>query len=102
MCALHADPLGQLADLAVAQQELLLQISALELLARLAQRQRQEVLLDQRLIDRHFDRELALDLLEPNFLTRAEYQYSLHQVLELTEIAGPGVIAQAVLRSDAK
>ena len=34
--ALHPDPLGELADLAVAQQELLLQVSSLELLARFA------------------------------------------------------------------
>jgi len=39
--SLHADPLGELTDLAVAEQELLLQIRTLELLACLAQRQRQ-------------------------------------------------------------
>jgi hypothetical protein len=39
MCALHADPLGELADLSIAQEKLLLKVRALELLARLAQRQ---------------------------------------------------------------
>src|SRR2546430_7696302 len=50
--ALHADALGELSHLAVAEQQLLLQVGALELLARLAQRQRQQVLLHQRLIRR--------------------------------------------------
>ena len=52
--AFHADALGQLSHLAVAQLQLLLQIGPLEMLARLAQRQRQQVLLDQRLIGRGF------------------------------------------------
>ena len=34
--ALHADALGELSDLAIAEQQLLLQVCALELLARLA------------------------------------------------------------------
>ena len=52
MSALHAHSLGQLPDLAVTQEELLLQVGALELLAGLAQRQREQVLLHQRLIER--------------------------------------------------
>src|SRR5207302_7624265 len=64
--ALHADALGELPHLAVAQQQLLLQIGPLELLARLAQRQRQKILLHQRLIRRRLHRELALDLIEPD------------------------------------
>jgi hypothetical protein len=39
MRALHANSLRQLSNLAIAQHELLLQIGALELLSRLAQRQ---------------------------------------------------------------
>ena len=62
----HGDGL----DLAAAQKQLLLQVGALELLARLAQRQRQQVLLDQRLIRRGLHRQLALDLLEPDLLRR--------------------------------
>src|SRR6266478_6738499 len=62
--ALHADALGELPDLAVAQQQLLLQVGALELLARLAQRQRQQVLFHQGLIRWGLHRELALDLLQ--------------------------------------
>src|SRR5678816_873544 len=42
--ALHADALGELADLAAAEQQLLLQVGSLEVLARFAQRHRQEVL----------------------------------------------------------
>ena len=40
VCALHADPLGELPNLAVTKNQLLLQIGAFELLASLAQRQR--------------------------------------------------------------
>jgi hypothetical protein len=43
--ALHADTLRQLPDFTVTQQQLLLQIGALELLTRLAQRQGEQVLL---------------------------------------------------------
>src|SRR5947208_14631267 len=57
--ALHADALGDLSTLAVTQQQLLLQVGPLELLARLAQRQRQQVLLHERLIRRGLHRELA-------------------------------------------
>src|SRR4051812_39898324 len=66
--AFHAYALGELADLAVAQHELLLQISALELLACFAQRQRKQILLDQRLVRRRLHGELALDLLELDLL----------------------------------
>ena len=38
MCALHADAFGELAHLAVAKRQLLLQVSALELLTRLTER----------------------------------------------------------------
>src|SRR5687768_2168262 len=57
---LHADALGQLPDLAVAQDQLLLQVRALEMLACFAQRQRQQVLLHQRLVGRCVRSELAL------------------------------------------
>ena len=50
MRALHANALRQLANLAVAKNKLLLQVGALELLTRFSQRQRQQILLDQRLI----------------------------------------------------
>src|SRR5437773_12552331 len=59
--ALHADALGELPHLAVTQQQLLLQVGALELLARFAQRQRQQVLLHQRFVRRGLHRELAPD-----------------------------------------
>ena len=52
MRSLHADALRQLPDLAIAEHELLLQVGALELLARFAQRQCQQVLFDERLVGR--------------------------------------------------
>jgi hypothetical protein len=72
--AFHAHSLGQLSDFPVAQEELLLQVSALELLARLSQWQRKEILLHQGLIEAGLDRKLALDLLEADFLTGAEHE----------------------------
>src|SRR6266513_4800408 len=69
--ALHADALGELPHLAVTQQQLLLQVGALELLARFAQRQRQQVLLHQRLIRRGLHRELALDFLQADLFRAA-------------------------------
>ena len=102
MGAFHAHPLGQLAHLAVAEKQLLLQIGALELLAGLAQRQCQQVLLHQRLIESGLDRELALDLLEPDLLARAEHEDPLHEVPQLTQIPRPGIISQPVLRRHAE
>ena len=66
--ALHVHALGEQPDLAVAQHQLLLQVGALELLARLAQRQRQQIVLDQRLIGRRLRRQFALDFLQPDLL----------------------------------
>src|ERR1700728_1259545 len=68
MRALHADTLRKLTHLAVAQQQLLLQIGALELLARFAQRQCQKILLHQWLNRWRLNGELALDLLETDLL----------------------------------
>src|ERR1700733_9854878 len=50
--AFHIHPLGEQTDHAVAEHQLLLQIGALELLTRFAQRQRQQIVFDQRLIAR--------------------------------------------------
>ena len=71
MRALHADALGELAHLALAEQQLLLQVGALEVLARLAQAERQQVLLDEGLARRHRLGDLALDLLERDLLGAA-------------------------------
>ena len=68
MSTLHIHPLGEQPDLAIAQHQLLLQIRTLELLARFAQRQSQQVVLDQRLIGRRLRRQLALDFFEPDLL----------------------------------
>src|ERR1700685_4212605 len=76
--ALHADALGELSHLAVAQEQLLLQVGTLELLARLAQRQSQEVLLDQRFIRRSLHGQLPLDLLETDLLGTPVYQQAVH------------------------
>src|SRR5947207_13423392 len=100
--ALHADALGELSHLAVTQQQLLLQVGALELLARLAQRQRQQVLLHQRLIRRGLHRELALDLLQADLFRATVDQQPVHQVPELAHVVRPGIVAQAVLRRDGK
>src|SRR5690606_6269300 len=50
--ALHADPLRELSDLPAAEQQLLLQVRPLEALARLAERHREQILLDQQLVAR--------------------------------------------------
>ena len=80
MRAFHPHPLGELSHLAVAQQQLLLQVGALELLTRLAQRQRQQILLHQRLIGWSLHGELTLDLLEANLLRTAVNQQPVHEV----------------------
>ena len=80
----------------------MLKIGALELFARLAQRQGQEILLHQGLIDGHLDGQFAFYLLEPDFLARAQDQHALNQVLQLTHISRPGIVAQTVLRGDAE
>ena len=100
--AFHAHALGELPHLAVAQQQLLLQIGALELLAGLAQRQREQVLLDQRLDTRRLGRELPFDFLEPDLLAAALQEQALHEILELAHVVGPGVVAQPVLGGDAE
>ena len=66
--ALHAHALCELADLAVAELQLRGEIGALEMLAGFAQGQRQQVLLDQRLVDRRLRGDLSLDFLETDFL----------------------------------
>src|SRR5690606_7065736 len=100
--ALHADALGQLANFAVTQNQLLLQVSTLEMLARLAKRQGQQILFDQRLIGRRVSGELALDLVEANFFFATENQQPLHEIPQLANVAGPGIVAQAILGSDAE
>ena len=101
MRAFHADALCELADLAAAQHELLLQVGAFELLARFAQRQRQEVLFDERFVDRAGRADLGLDLLERDILAAAGQQQPANKVLEFAHVVGPGVVAQAILRRDA-
>ena len=62
--AFHADALRELPDLAVAKHQLLLQVGTLELLARFAQRQGQQVLLDQRFVFGGGRRDLRFDFLQ--------------------------------------
>src|SRR5262249_31768130 len=100
--ALHADALGELAHLAAAQEQLLLQVGALELLACLAQRQGEQVLLDERLVGRGLHGELALDLLEADLLGAAVQEQPVHEVAQLPHVVRPGVVAQAVLGGDAE
>src|SRR5487761_2128587 len=102
MRSLHADALRELADLAVAQQKLLLQVSPLELFAGFAQRQGQQILFDERFIDGALFREFALDLLEPDFLAAAENEDALHEVAQLPDVARPGIVAQTILRGHAE
>src|SRR5262245_32673212 len=47
-------------------------------------------------------RELALDLIELDLLLTAEDQQTLHEILEFANVAGPRVVAQAILRGDAE
>ena len=96
MRSFHADALCQLPDLAVAEYELLLQISSLELLACFSQWQRQQVLFYERLISARAFVDLVLDLGQEN-LTTAREQQSPHHVLELAHIVRPRVVAQSVL-----
>src|SRR5262249_44712862 len=91
MCAFHAHSLGKLPDLAVAQKKLLLEISPLELLACLAKRQRQQVLLDERLTLRRLNCQLALDLLEADLFLSALDQQPVHERLELADVVRPGI-----------
>src|SRR5690606_41904566 len=72
------------------------------MLARLAQRQREQVLLDERLRVGRVGGELLLDLGKRDLLVAAENEQALRQVLELAQIAGPRVIAQAILRGHAE
>ena len=87
-------------DLAVAEHELLQQVGPLELLARLAERQRQQVLLDQRLVRRLLGDEVLLDLVEADLLGPADDQHALHEVPQFPHVARPGIVPQAVLRRD--
>src|SRR5262249_25149528 len=96
--ALHADSLGELPDFTVTKEELLLQVGTLELLAGLAQRQRQKILFYKGLSGRRLDRELALDLLQANFLGALLNQEAVHQVLQLADIVRPRIVTQSVLR----
>src|SRR5690606_32781113 len=83
MRSLHADTLRQLSDLAIAQDQLLLQVGALEMLARFSQGQRQQILLHQGLIGRRVSGELALDLVQLDFFFAAQDQQSLHEISQL-------------------
>ena len=77
-------------------------ISALKLFTRFAQRQRQKILLDQRLIDGRGHVDLRFDLVERDVIATTRQQQSTHEVLELPHIVGPRVIPQSVLRRDAE
>ena len=99
--ALHVDALGEQSDLAVAQLQLLLQVGALEVLARLAHRQRQQILLDQRRVDRRLRGQLALHFLERDLLRAAAEQQPPQQIAQLAQVVRPRVVAQPVLRRHA-
>jgi len=66
MRAFHAHRLARLADLWRCTEEAVVEGCALELLAPLRQRQREQILLPLALVERHLDGELALDLLQPD------------------------------------
>ena len=68
MGALHAHALGKLADLPMAEYQLLLQISALEVLTRLAQTECEQILFHQGFGGRRDRYQFALDILEPDLL----------------------------------
>src|SRR5262249_36120320 len=97
VCALHAYTLGELPDLPIAKKKLLLKVGTLELLASLAQREREQILLDQGLALRCLDSQLALDFFQPDLFLTALDQQAMHERLQLAHVVGPGVIAEAVL-----
>ena len=74
MCALHSDAFRELPNLAIAQRQLLLQVRTLKLLACLANRKCQEVLIDQRLVDRRCRTDLNLNLFESDIVVAAQQQ----------------------------
>ena len=82
--------------------QLLLQVGALEVLARLAQRQRQQIVLDQRFVGRRLRRQLALDFLESDLLRARVQQEAARQIAQFTHIVGPRIVAQPILRGDAE
>src|SRR5688500_12598222 len=102
--ALHSDRLRQLADAAAGGIELVQQVGALELLARLAQRQVEvEAGSDARDRRGHLRGGLAergLELLQRDIAATAEPAQALHEVAQLAQVARPGVVAQPVLHRD--
>ncbi len=95
---LHADAFREPAHLAVAQHQLLLQVGAFEVLACLPERQRQQVLLDQRLIGRCAGADLRLDLLERDVALGVRQQEPANKILEFAHIIRPWIVSEAVLR----
>src|SRR6185312_14877848 len=98
MRAFHAGRLGQFADAAAGLLQLMQQIGALELFARLAQRQ---VEIDARRIRRirRSDRaERGFDFGRFHVRHAAQHEQALHEIAQLAHVARPGVGAQALLR----
>ncbi len=101
--ALHADALRELADLAAAELQLLREVGALEVLARLAQRQRRAGPASPAArrparcdaISRSISSSRISSV--PPWISSA-----VHQVLQLADVARPRVVAQPVLRRDAE
>lgn len=102
MCPLHADALGKLLDLAVAKQQLPLQVCALGLLASLAQRQRQQVPLQRQFLGRSRPRQLAFDLIEIDLFSAIQNQKPLNEILEFVEVTWPRTSCAAILASSSR
>jgi len=70
------------------------------LLTRLAKWQSQQVLFHQRLVNGCNRADFSLYFIKRDVFSRTGQQQSPHQVLQLPNVLGPGIIAQSVLRRD--
>jgi len=100
MRALHANALRQLANFAIAQDELLLQISAFELFPCLSQRERQQILFNEWLVGNRRTADFPFNFIKRHFLFRILKQQTAHEVLQFPDIVWPWLVAEPVLRRD--
>src|SRR3569833_2913413 len=96
--ALHSRLLRHLADAAADLPQLIFEIRAFEIFACLTERQSELAGRRQRTVAAC--REGRLHFVGLDVVACPQYQQALHQVLQLANIAGPGVMAQAILRRD--